>query len=299
MDISFESSISTQQSSSDSLTATASEFEADCVNSFGTPECPGPKDLSQSSISKQQSSSDALTATASEIEADCATNFGAPACPGPKDLSQTKDCPPSQPILEKTGYTYRIYSDRRRNFQSEWFKKFKWLEYSTISHSAFCNACRFFSNSTGIFISSGFDNWKSALSSGNGFQRHEFSALHKKAIIKKNSYEETKLTGTVMSRVDASHALLVEQHKKYLEVLTSLLITIATCGLALRGHDESVDSINKGNFLELVDFCDENFKEFADLQKCLRKNAHYKSPKIQNRILELLRNQVITIRPFK
>jgi hypothetical protein len=43
--------------------------------------------------------------------------------------------------------------------------------------------------------------------------------------------------------------------------------------LACRGHDESEDSRNKGNFLELLNWLDENFEEvgMVVLKKCSTK----------------------------
>ncbi|XP_073061934.1 uncharacterized protein [Primulina eburnea] len=60
-------------------------------------------------------------------------------------------------------------------------------------------------------------------------------------------------------------------------------------GCAFRRHDESVDFHNRGNFLELVKFQGELFKEIGDiiLDKT-SKNAKYTSPSIQQEILKLV-----------
>ena len=52
-----------------------------------------------------------------------------------------------------------------RSFQSSWFTKFTWLEYSVLEDKAYCFACRFFAPPSAketAFISQGFHDWKHA-----------------------------------------------------------------------------------------------------------------------------------------
>ena len=42
-------------------------------------------------------------------------------------------------------------------------------------------------------------------------------------------------------------------NRQYLTRLIDIIKTLAKCGLPLRGHDETASSLNKGNFLEVVD----------------------------------------------
>ncbi|XP_075473351.1 uncharacterized protein LOC142504358 [Primulina tabacum] len=64
---------------------------------------------------------------------------------------------------------------------------------------------------------------------------------------------------------------------------------LALQGCAFRGHDEFLDSHNRGNFLELVKFQGELCKEIGDiiLDKA-SKNAKYTSPSIQQEILKII-----------
>ncbi|KAF3845858.1 hypothetical protein F7725_002936 [Dissostichus mawsoni] len=56
--------------------------------------------------------------------------------------------PPMQPHLKLFPRT--LMGDRRRSFKADWYKIHPWLEYSKMSDSAHCYACRHFSppNST-------------------------------------------------------------------------------------------------------------------------------------------------------
>jgi hypothetical protein len=57
-------------------------------------------------------------------------------------------------------------------------------------------------------------------------------------------------------------------------------------GLAFRGNDESVDSKNKGNFLEVQQFHADNNEEFGEVLKSCRKNLKLVAPSIQKDIVK-------------
>ncbi|XP_008178673.1 uncharacterized protein LOC103307940 [Acyrthosiphon pisum] len=101
---------------------------------------------------------------------------------GPRDIAQTIEEGPVQPKLRN--YTKSVTgegkSKRTRSFKSSWFEQYKWLEYSVLENSVYCFPCRFFAlnNPDSIFTSSGYKNWKNAMSS-KGFSRHDSSVDHK------------------------------------------------------------------------------------------------------------------------
>lgn len=62
-------------------------------------------------------------------------------------------------------YDYPLVSfgTQNRRFQSSWFLRFQWLEFSIEKESAFCFACYLFVNNStqhDTFITKGFKNWK-------------------------------------------------------------------------------------------------------------------------------------------
>ncbi|XP_030963919.1 uncharacterized protein LOC115985089 [Quercus lobata] len=67
---------------------------------------------------------------------------------------------------------------------------------------------------------------------------------------------------------------------------------LAFQGLAFRGRDESSDSINCGNFLEILDLVVSYNEYVAEAIEKAPKNASYKSPKIQKEILHVFSNKV-------
>lgn len=68
---------------------------------------------------------------------------------------------------------------------------------------------------------------------------------------------------------------------------------LAKQALAFRGDDESVESTNRGNFIELVDSYGRMNEEVAQVTlENSPRNASYTSPKIQKEILNILANRV-------
>jgi hypothetical protein len=71
-----------------------------------------------------------------------------------------------------------------------------------------------------------------------------------------------------------SHAENVTENWK----ITEILLFLARQGLALRGHDESADSTNRGNFLQL---CELFGKYYVKLAKKLQSSLNLTSPTVR------------------
>ena len=62
---------------------------------------------------------------------------------------------------------------------------------------------------------------------------------------------------------------------------------------AFRSHDESLDSKNRGNFIELIKFTSTFYDKVANVVlENAQRNAKYTSPTIQNEILHILASNV-------
>ena len=68
---------------------------------------------------------------------------------------------------------------------------------------------------------------------------------------------------------------------------------ISRAGIALRGHNESKDSLNRGNFLEIINWVSNEFdSRLDDHLNTAPKNAQYTSPTIQNEVISILESYV-------
>ncbi|XP_034064839.1 zinc finger MYM-type protein 1-like isoform X2 [Gymnodraco acuticeps] len=186
--------------------------------------------------------------------------------------------------------------DRRRSFKADWYKIHPWLEYSKMSDSAHCYACRHFSppNSTDtVFDSpSGFKNWKKATYKEGGFAIHAKSERHTHAMIAWKDYQRAVTSNETLANVlNKEHNKVVQENREYIKTIAEVLLLTATQNIAQRGHNESADSDNKGNFMTILE-------TIANHDKAVKKrltsihNAKYTSKTIQNEVLGCLADMV-------
>ncbi|XP_050259691.1 uncharacterized protein LOC126704710 [Quercus robur] len=146
-------------------------------------------------------------------------------------------------------------------FQPSWFVSHKdWLEYSPSMDALYCLPCYLFKKPIGhpgsdVFISIGFNNWK-------------------KLIEKQTSKE-------------------LENNRLRLKTSIECARWLAFQACAFRGHDESLDSKNRGNFIELIKLTSTfNDKVASVVLENALGNAKYTSPTIQKEIFHILANNV-------
>ncbi|KAL5237396.1 hypothetical protein ACI65C_004806 [Semiaphis heraclei] len=137
-------------------------------------------------------------------------------------------------------------------FRSEWFNSFPWLEYSPSKDSAYCFHWHAFpSNKSYLtFISEGFRQWSKACF--KSFPKHEQSVSHKESSMKIAGYNEAKQSGSIISKVSTQYNQEVADNKEYLKYVFETLLFCARQGISIRGHRENEESLNKGNFQELL-----------------------------------------------
>lgn len=161
----------------------------------------------------------------------------------------------------------------------------------------FCYACRHFSPpkvSETVFDSQlGFNNWKKATYKEGGFAIHARSERHKQAMITWRDYQKAvKSNATLVNALNKEHNKQVQENRDYIKTIEVLLLT-ATQNIAQRGHDESAESDNKGNFMAILETI---AKHDTTVKKRLTSihNAKYTSKGIQNEVLSCLADMVRT-----
>ncbi|XP_016667573.2 zinc finger MYM-type protein 1-like [Gossypium hirsutum] len=205
---------------------------------------------------------------------------------------------PYQPILSE--YPASNSKKHPRYFQPLWFKQFSWLEYSPSKDAVFCLPCFLFnSNPTSRFGSSaftnnGFSNWKKVHDGCNcAFLTHmgkDPNSLHNNAqrayvdLMNQAQHIEVSLDRQTTQQISANRLRL----KTSIDVVRWLSFR----GCAFRGHDESLGSKNRGNFLELLSLLASYDEKVEDVLKSAPQNASYTSSKIQKEILQIYANRV-------
>jgi len=200
----------------------------------------------------------------------------------PTDLG-TLQTGPKQPVID---FPKTLFGDRNRSFSDVYYKKHQWLEYSVEKDRAYCFVCRHFF--TGVvrdqnekFIKTGFSKWKKLSAA---IEKHEKSGPHSDCHQKYLGYQMTKASGTVHERVLNQSEEEIEEKKRYLTKVADIVSYLSCQGMPLRGHQESSDSQNRGNFIELCKL----FAKYDDgFEKHFLQRLNYCSPTVQNEIIDI------------
>jgi len=164
------------------------------------------------------------------------------------DISQCPADGPAQPKL--TRYPTKTQAGAHRSFRVRWFSHYDWIEYSQQADAAFCYACRHFPavglTSDVAFTSKGFSNWKKAHFTDGGF------AAHIQAYIAWQEFQSGRTKPAVVDLLGDEHMRQINANRRYLAAVVDVLKFTAIHRLAQRGHDEHDKSVNRGNFLDLL-----------------------------------------------
>jgi hypothetical protein len=177
-----------------------------------------------------------------------------------------------------------------RRFNPNWFNEHKnWLEYSIEKDAVFCLCCYLFRQDVGkqaggdTFVRTGFKLWhrKDKLRTHVG----GVNSAHNQAV---------KNCDDLMKPNQHINNVFVKQTKeekiKYriqLNATVDCIKFLLRQGLAFRGHDESLDSSAKGNFLELLQFLADHNESINEVVQNASKNNKLTRHNIQKDIVKL------------
>ncbi len=221
-------------------------------------------------------------ASANEPKASMSNDSGTP----PPDLSDL-DEPPMQPKLQR--FPVITILGKPQCFSSRWYERFSWLEYSTASDAVFCKSCRHFPElSEATFTQDGFKDWKHL---SQACKKHQDSKGHLHSQTKLAAYRQSHQPdgrGTVFDQLmrDKVNASFVERNREHIKVVLDVVLFCAKQDIQLRGHRESEEALNRGNFLELFRLLSNYDTEIQTRLDQLPKNATMMSSDIQNDLLE-------------
>ncbi|KAF8393618.1 hypothetical protein HHK36_021863 [Tetracentron sinense] len=198
---------------------------------------------------------------------------------------QRGPCQPRNHNFPKTKFGKKL-----RRFNPSWFNEYgSWLEYSIIKDAAFCLCCYLFrldnyreQAGSDSFVIEGFTNWKK----NERFEIHVGgpSSVHNQAYRAcQDLLNQKQHIQTVFSKQSDQ---VRREYRVRLNASIDCIRFILQRGLAFRGHDESEDSKDKGNFLELLQFLanhNESIKKFV-LQNA-PENLKLTAPDIQKDIV--------------
>ena len=165
----------------------------------------------------------------------------------------------SQPPVQRyVKFPTTMINGKRRSFNSNWYTKYPWIEYSVKKDAAFCYACRFFPSTSSnrveeAFTQVGFRDLKHAMGSHGMLVKHNNSCNHKQAMASWCEYVRNSKRGTsTENAMSGIQKRRIEDNRHYMKTVSETILLCAKQNIGLRGHHENEKSSNKGNFLEIL-----------------------------------------------
>ncbi|XP_050156296.1 uncharacterized protein LOC126630229 [Malus sylvestris] len=205
----------------------------------------------------------------------------------------------NKPCQPKThAFPYTNFGTKPRRFNPAWFTQFpNWLEYSTSQDAAYCLCCYLFKPDIGdqsggdTFVGVGFKNWKCKkkleIHVGRPNSSHNSAWRNCEALLNQKQHIETVISKqTDQDRID---------YRTRLGASVGVSRILLQQGLPFRGHDESENSLNQGNFLEILRWLrhsNEGIK--AVTLENAPENLKLTSPDIQNDISSSISYEIIS-----
>ncbi|CAF3597866.1 unnamed protein product [Rotaria sp. Silwood1] len=249
-----------------------------------------PSSLSNECLTVVGTSSVTNSSLNTEISSSKSSSKGCPA-----DISQRSQDLPVQPRL-----TVHPTDNENRSFQVRWYIKRDWLEYSVERDAVFCYYCRHFSQfgtptriQRDAFTTYGFNNWKRALATDRGFHKHVKSQTHITSLANFSEYKSReKSNASVINVLEKPRAEQILHNRSKLIKISSAILLCVKQLIALRGHDESTDSNNRGNLIEILKWSAKTDPLAKAVLEESAGNATYLSHQIQNELLSIMANQI-------
>ena len=208
------------------------------------------------------------------------------------DIASSCDEQPVQPKLRT--FHKSADGDRNRSFATHWYQSYPFIEYSTQKDAVYCFSCRLFSSNSSrsdrTFTTQGCNKWKKI---GEKLKKHAESHTHKESMANWMAYKQSKSTSTVADQLVSQRATTIAANRMYISTIAQVVVLCARQGIALRGHDESSTSSNKGNFIEIVELLASVMPELERKFRSLPNNAKYTSKVVQNDLLKAAADVVL------
>nr|XP_020730356.1 zinc finger MYM-type protein 1 isoform X2 [Odocoileus virginianus texanus] len=180
---------------------------------------------------------------------------------------------------------------KSRSIKKSWCSNFRRLENSIKTDVIFCYSCQLFCQKKFNYgreslIVQGISNWKKTLEK---FRKHEKSEMHLKSL---QFWREYQFCDEAVNDSLSNHSKEIEGNKMYLKLIIENILFLGKQCLFLRGNDQSISSVNKGNFLELLEIRAKDKGE--EIFRLMNSQVDfYNSTQIQNDIIEIIKTEIL------
>lgn len=77
-------------------------------------------------------------------------------------------------------------------------------------------------------------------------KKHSATSTHLTNLSKMTAYKNSLKSGSVVTQLSNFHKKQVDINRKYMSSLIDVVLYLAKQGIAFRGHNENLDSLNQG-----------------------------------------------------
>ncbi len=214
----------------------------------------------------------------------------------------------STPLISDVLHSHQVTKQGKSwkvSFQLQWLQKFPWLSYSNVLEGGICRHCVLFPEKPnrggsqgakpGVLVLSAYQRpYTKALGKDGILVCHERSLMHRHATesadLFRLSYDNPSTR--VDSRLLKQQEQQAEKNREILRQIVYGVEYLAKQGLPFRGHREdkidfSVSSVNRGNFIALMQLLGKSNTTLQEHLLHCPKNAKYTSKTIQNEIIHI------------
>jgi len=188
------------------------------------------------------------------------------------------------------------FEGRRKCNLSVQYQKYEWLTGCPIRKTLFCFPCLIFKPKTTVFSST--RGLLDLANFSNHVKRHIKSPTHLAAITSLKLIGKVRIDEMLNEEFKTLRNMHNEEVRKNREMMRHHIkaaLFLVCQGLSFRGHSESTDSPNRGNFIELIKLLSE-FSSDPLIKNCVSPDHSLPfsglSPDIQNDLIKCLYDQV-------
>uniref|UniRef100_A0A8C9PZW7 Zinc finger MYM-type containing 1 n=1 Tax=Spermophilus dauricus TaxID=99837 RepID=A0A8C9PZW7_SPEDA len=180
---------------------------------------------------------------------------------------------------------------KSQNIRKPWHSPFQHVENSVKKDMTFCYSCQLFCQKNfsyrgESFVTQGTSNWKKTLEK---FRKHEKSEMHLNSL---QFWRKYQFCDEAVSDNLSINSNQIEGNKKYLKLIIENILFFGKQCLPLGANDQSISSINKGNFLELLEIRAKDKGE--EMFRLMSSQVDfYNSTQIQSDIIEIIKNEML------
>lgn len=196
-----------------------------------------------------------------------------------------------QPCFSKSTSTEQKIKSEPQPAGELWSPGSQHLRPSAANEIAFCYSCYLFyqkkiSWRREAFATKGTAaDWERML---ENFRRHEESEVHLKSL---QFWRQCQFLDTVPHNDSSVYSKQIEGNKKYLKLVIENILFLGKQCLLLKGNDQSISSINKGNFLELLEI---RARDKGEVSRLMSSHIDfYSSTLVQEEIIEIIKGEML------